>query len=51
MPTQTIATGGEDALEASSVEADAIFNYLPLLLKSEVVKVSSWADGEAEFGV
>lgn len=36
MPTTTIATGGEDALEASSVEADAMFNYLPLLLKTEV---------------
>jgi len=37
MPTTTIATGGEDALEASSVEADAMFNYLPLLLlKNEV---------------
>jgi hypothetical protein len=51
MPTQTIATGGEVALEASSVEADAIFNYLPLLLKSEVDRMSSWADGEVERGV
>jgi hypothetical protein len=51
MPTTTIATGGEDALEASSVEADAMFNYSPLLLRSEVDRVSSWADGEAERGV
>lgn len=51
MPTTTIATGGEDALEASSVEADAIFSYLPLFLKGEIDRVSSWADGEVERGV